>query len=80
VYVKTDVDTAIANAKVAAIADADAKLALKANASDVYTKTEIIALFESNSAADQAYAKQYTDALFDSFNLTTNDEIDALFE
>lgn len=80
VYVKTDVDTAIANAKAAAIADADAKLALKANASDVYTKTEIIALFESNSATDQAYAKQYTDALFDSFNLTTNDEIDALFE
>ena len=75
-YVKTDVDTAIVNAK----ADADAKLALKANASDVYTKTEITALFESNSAADQAYAKQYTYALFDSFNLATNDKIDALFE
>lgn len=79
VYTKGEVDTAIDGAKNAAIADADTKLALKANASDVYTKTEITALFESNSAADQAYAKQYTDALFDSFNLTTNDEIDALF-
>ena len=79
VYGKTAVDEAIAAAKAAAIADADAKLASKANASDVYTKAEITGLLEANSTADKAYAKEYTDALFDSFHMTTNAEIDSLF-
>ena len=70
---------AIAAAKAAAIKDADDKLALKANAADVFTKTEVNNLLSTNSAADQAYAKTYTDALFNSIKFAEDSEIDGLF-
>ena len=68
---------AAADAQTAAIAQAkvDAAEALKA----YYTKTDVDTLLSTNSSGDRAYAKQYTDELFNSFVFATNTEIDALF-
>mgnify|MGYP006898691688 CR=1 FL=1 len=46
---------------------------------DVYSKTEVDNLLATNTTADQAYAKQYTDELFGSFKFAQNSDIDALF-
>ena len=73
VYTKGEVDSAVEAAKNAAIADASAKLA------SYYTKTEVDNLLSTNSQADQAYAKTYTDQLFNSFNFAANSDIDGLF-
>lgn len=73
VYVKSEVVAAVEAAKNAAIADAATKLA------DYYTKTEVTNLLSTNSQADQAYAKTYTDALFNSMKFAANSDIDALF-
>lgn len=62
-------DAAIAQAKL------DAAEALK----DYYTKAEVDNLLATNSTADQAYAKTYTDQLFNSIQFAANSEIDALF-
>lgn len=77
VYVKTEVDTQISDAQAAAIAQAklDAADALKA----YYTKTEVDTLLSTNSTGDRAYAKQYTDELFNSFTFASNSDIDAIF-
>lgn len=74
---KFDASGAAEAAKEAAIAQAkaDAAEALKA----YYTKTEVDNLLATNTAADQAYAKQYTDELFGSFQFAQNSDIDALF-
>ena len=66
-----------AKAQAAAIAQAkaDAAEALKG----YYTKTEVDNLLSTNSAADQAYAKTYTDQLFGSIKFAANSDIDALF-
>ena len=68
---------AAADAQAAAIAQAklDAAEALKS----YYTKTEVDNLLSTNSAADQAYAKTYTDQLFSSIKFAANSDIDALF-
>ena len=68
---------AAADAQAAAIAQAklDAAEALKG----YYTKTEVDNLLSTNSTGDRAYAKQYTDELFNSFQFAQNSEIDALF-
>jgi hypothetical protein len=72
-----DAKGAAAAAQAAAIAQAklDAADALKA----YYTKTEIDNLLSTNSAADQAYAKTYTDQLFNSIQFAANSDIDAIF-
>jgi hypothetical protein len=74
---KFDAAGAAEAAKEAAIAQAklDAAETLKA----YYTKTEVDNLLATNTAADQAYAKQYTDELFGSFKFAQNSDIDALF-
>lgn len=73
-YTKTtEMTAAIEAAKNAAIADADTKLA------DYYNKKTIDTKLSENSAADQAYAKAYTDALFDSFQFAGTTDIDAIF-
>jgi hypothetical protein len=66
-----------AKAQAAAIAQAklDAAEALKG----YYTKTEVDNLLSTNSTGDRAYAKQYTDELFGSFQFAANSDIDALF-
>lgn len=56
-------------------AKADAAEALKA----YYTKTEVDNLLSTNSTGDRAYAKQYTDELFNSFVFAQNSDIDAIF-
>ena len=68
---------AAADAQAAAIAQAkiDAAEALKA----YYTKTEVDNLLTTNSTGDRAYAKQYTDELFNSIQFAANSDIDALF-
>jgi hypothetical protein len=68
---------AAADAQAAAIAQAklDAADALKS----YYTKTEVDNLLSTNSTGDRAYAKQYTDELFGSFQFAANSDIDALF-
>ena len=68
---------AAADAQAAAIAQAklDAAEALKG----YYTKAEVDNLLSTNSAADQAYAKTYTDQLFSSIKFAANSDIDALF-
>lgn len=71
--VNAAIEAAAEAAKNAAIADAAE--ALKA----YYTKTEVDNLLATNTAADQAYAKNYTDALFNSFKFAQNSDIDALF-
>ena len=72
-----DAKGAAADAQAAAIAQAklDAAEALKS----YYTKTEVDNLLSTNSTADQAYAKTYTDQLFGSFKFAANSDIDALF-
>ena len=70
VYVKADVDDAIADAKKAGT---DAAAAL-----DTY-KGEAAQALADNSAADQAYAKAYTDALFASITFASKSDIDDLF-
>ena len=77
VYAKDVVDTKVADAQAAAIAQAklDAADALKS----YYTKTEVDNLLSTNSTGDRAYAKQYTDELFGSFKFAANSDIDALF-
>lgn len=73
-YTKTtDMNAAIEAAKSAAIVDATTKL------SGYYTKTEVDNLLSTNSQADQAYAKTYTDALYNSFQFAQNSDIDNLF-
>jgi hypothetical protein len=74
---KFDASGSAAAAQAAAIAQAkaDAAEALKA----YYSKTEVDNLLASNTAADKAYAKQYTDELFNSFQFAQNSDIDALF-
>lgn len=74
---KFDAAGSAATAKAEAIAQAklDAAEALKA----YYSKTEVDNLLASNTAADKAYAKQYTDELFNSFQFAQNSDIDALF-
>jgi hypothetical protein len=69
----TNMTAAIEAAKSAAIADADAKLA------DFYNKKAVENLLAENAAADQAYAKAYTDALFGSFTFAGTTDIDSLF-
>ena len=66
-----------AKAQAAAIAQAklDAAEALKG----YYTKGEVDNLLSTNSAADQAYAKTYTDQLFTSIQFAANSDIDTLF-
>lgn len=44
-----------------------------------YSKTEVDNLLSTNSTGDRAYAKQYTDELFGSFQFAANSDIDALF-
>jgi hypothetical protein len=56
-------------------AKADAAEALKS----YYTKTEVDNLLTTNSTGDRAYAKQYTDELFNSFVFAQNSDIDGLF-
>lgn len=77
VYVKNDVDTQISNAQAAAIAQAkvDAAETLKS----YYTKTEVDSLLSTNSQTDQAYAKTYTDELFNSIQFAQNADIDSIF-
>ena len=77
VYVKGDVDTKVSDAQAAAIAQAKADVAdaLKS----YYSKTEVDNLLSTNSTGDRAYAKQYTDELFGSFQFAANSDIDALF-
>jgi hypothetical protein len=72
-----DAKGAAADAQAAAIAQAklDAAEALKG----YYTKTEVDNLLSTNSTGDRAYAKQYTDELFGSFQFAANSDIDALF-
>lgn len=76
--VKGYADGKAADAQAAAIAQAklDTAEALKA----YYTKTEVDDLLTTNSTEDKAYAKQYTDELFGSFQFASNADIDALFE
>ena len=64
-------------AEAAAIAQAkvDAAEALKS----YYTKTEVDNLLSTNSTGDRAYAKQYTDELFNSFVFAQNSDIDSIF-
>ena len=68
---------AAADAQAAAIAQAklDAAEALKS----YYTKGEVDNLLSTNSTGDRAYAKQYTDELFNSIQFAANSDIDALF-
>jgi hypothetical protein len=68
---------AAATAQAAAIAQAklDAAEALKG----YYTKGEVDNLLTTNSTGDRAYAKQYTDELFNSIKFATNSDIDTLF-
>lgn len=77
VYVKETVDTMVSGAQAAAIAQAklDAAEALKA----YYTKTEVDNLLSTNSTGDRAYAKQYTDELFNSIQFAADSDIDTLF-
>ena len=72
-----DAKGSAAEAEAAAIAQAkvDAAEALKA----YYTKTEVDNLLSTNSSGDRAYAKQYTDELFNSFVFAQNSDIDAIF-
>ena len=74
---KFDAAGAAATAKEEAIAQAklDAAEVLKA----YYTKTEVDNLLSTNSTGDRAYAKQYTDELFNSIQFAANSDIDALF-
>ena len=73
VYAKGEVDAAVAQALADAKADAATKLA------SYYTKTEVDNLLSTNSTGDRAYAKSYTDQLFDSMQFAQNSDIDALF-
>ena len=66
---------AIAQAKL----DAEAALANYYKKSETYSKTEVDNLLSTNSTGDRAYAKQYTDELFNSFSFASNSDIDALF-
>ena len=77
VYAKGSVDTMVSDAQAAAIAQAkvDAAEALKS----YYNKTEVDNLLSTNSTGDRAYAKQYTDELFNSIQFAANSDIDALF-
>lgn len=74
---KFDAAGSAADAQAAAIAQAklDAAEALKG----YYTKAEVDNLLSTNSTADQAYAKTYTDQLFGSFKFAANSDIDSLF-
>lgn len=66
---------AIAQAKL----DAEAALANYYKKSETYSKTEVDNLLSTNSTGDRAYAKQYTDELFNSITFASNSDIDALF-
>lgn len=66
---------AIAQAKL----DAEAALANYYKKSETYSKTEVDNLLSTNSTGDRAYAKQYTDELFQSITFASNSDIDALF-
>lgn len=71
--VEGSVAKAKAEAIAAAKADADTKLA------EYYKKTEVDTLLSENSVADQAYAKTYTDQLFDSIGFASTTDIDGIF-
>ena len=64
-----------AQAAAIAQAKADAAEALKA----YYTSSQIDAKLSENSTGDRAYAKQYTDELFNSFKFAETGDIDGLF-
>lgn len=66
---------AIAQAKL----DAEAALANYYKKTETYSKTEVDNLLSTNSTGDRAYAKQYTDELFNSITFASNSDIDALF-
>lgn len=68
-------EAAIAQAK----ADAATALADYYKKSETYSKTEVDNLLTTNSTGDRAYAKQYTDELFNSITFASNSDIDALF-
>lgn len=74
---KFDAVGSAAAAQSAAIAQAklDAAEALKA----CYTKTEVDNLLSTNSTGDRAYAKQYSDELFNSIQFAADSDIDTLF-
>ena len=75
---KFDAKGAADAAQAAAIAQAklDAADALQS----YYNKTSIDNLLSSNAISDRAYAKQYTDELFDSMKFAADSDIDSLFE
>jgi len=66
---------AIAQAKL----DAAAALADYYKKTETYSKAEVDNLLSTNSTGDRAYAKQYTDELFQSITFASNSDIDALF-
>lgn len=74
---KFDAVGSAATAKTEAIAQAktDAAEALR----NYYTRTEVDDLLSTNSTGDRAYAKQYTDELFNSFKFAANSDIDEMF-
>ena len=80
---KSYADGVASTAKSEAIAQAklDAAKALEAyyKKTETYSKTEVDGLLSTNSEAVKAYAKQYTDELFNSFKFAANSDIDALF-
>jgi hypothetical protein len=84
VYAKDAVDTKVADAQAAAIAQA--KLDAAETLKSYYTKDEVDGFvdalngnIESAQTAAESYAKTYTDALFTSFKFADNSDIDALF-
>jgi hypothetical protein len=74
---KFDAAGAAADAQAAAIAQA--KLDAAETLKGYYTKDEVANLLSTNSTADQAYAKAYTDELYNSMKFAANSDIDALF-
>lgn len=82
-YVDGKVDGKFDAAGSAATAQAAAIAQAKADAAETlkgyYTKAEVTELLSTNSAADQAYAKAYTDELYNSMKFAANSDIDALF-
>ena len=72
-----DAKGAATDAQAAAIAQA--KLDAAETLKGYYTKDEVDNLLSTNSSGDRAYAKQYTDELFNSFVFAQNSDIDVLF-
>lgn len=82
-YVDGKVDGKFDAAGSAATAQAAAIAQAKADAAETlkgyYTKAEVTELLSTNSAEDKAYAKTYTDELYNSMKFAANSDIDALF-